>query len=93
MIHMDYKTCRIRPRTKQFWYYSEVFIKWSFPMSIWGRAKWVKDEGDLNNKTFEHDWGIVNERLPKAIKDDEAEKLKIFNVIKPVYNLFRWLYK
>lgn len=69
---------------KPFWAQSEARIKWSFPISIWGKAKWPKDEGELNNKTFEHDWGIVNDRLPKAIKDDEKEKARIKEIIKPV---------
>jgi len=57
-------------------------IKWSFTISLW--SKWVKDESDLNIKTFEHDWSIVNDRLPKAIKDDENEKKNIYQIIKPV---------
>jgi len=80
-----------KPRMKPFWSYADANIKWSFPISIWGKSKWVKDESELNIKTFDNDWGIVNERLPKAIKDDTVEKDKIKDIIKPVYNLFRWL--
>jgi len=38
---------------------------------------------ELSVKTFEHDWGIVADRLPKAIKDDELEKAKIKGILKP----------
>lgn len=74
----------MRPRTKKFWSLSDVAIIWSFPISIWGKAKWPKDEAELNIKTFEHDWAIVSDRLPKAIKDDELEKAKIKGILKPV---------
>lgn len=68
-------------------------MRWTFPVSIWSKAGWAKDEDEINAKCFENDWAIAVDRFPKAIKDDDKEKDKIRLILKSNYKLIRWMYK
>jgi len=62
-------------------------MKWSIPVSIW--AKWIKDETELNIKCFENDWEILQEKMPKALKEDDLERAKLKSFLKPNHKLIR----
>lgn len=83
----------IKPRSYPEYKYSEAEIIWTFPISIWAKSNWVKDESEVSNKAFDHDWELARERMPKAIKDDENELNNIKDLIRTNYSLFRYLYK
>lgn len=80
---MDYTNCPIPPRCRPIYVYSEESSFWSFPISRWAKEGWERDNTEFYKNAFDNDWKLLEDKLPKAINNDDKEKENIKIIMKP----------